>query len=195
MSQLPSAFNSKEHNDMQNFTPVPEGDYVASIVSSELKDTKKSVNGSHKILNLTHEILQGEFKGRKFFNGLNIINPSAEAVKIANEALATICRAVGIVVAQNSEQLHGKPMIVSVKVKAADANWPAKNEVSFYKKMEGAGAVADTDGSSGPFEDEQSDEAAEVSKDTEEVADTAGDAASSESGDQAGGGGKPQWED
>ena len=63
--------NAAEIEPMGKFSPVPIDDYLSMIVASEQKDTKSGNGG--KYLNLTFEIIDGEFKGRKIFDTLNLV--------------------------------------------------------------------------------------------------------------------------
>jgi len=67
------------------FSIVPTGVYTVCVGSSEVKDTK---NGSALILG--YKILEGEHEGKLIKDFLNIVNPSAEAQRIAHERLATV---------------------------------------------------------------------------------------------------------
>jgi hypothetical protein len=96
---------------MDDFTPIPVGDYKAVITESEVKQTKA---GDGQYLNLRVEIIEGEYSGRIVFVILNLWNPNPKAVEIANRELATIVAAVGKPGAQNSEELHNIPMTIKV---------------------------------------------------------------------------------
>lgn len=138
MTQLPSAFNSNEHDNMNDFTAVPADDYFIQVKESEMKncgETAKDPKG--KFLKLTFIILGGKYKGRLLWTQLNLINKNPEAVAIAQKELATICKAVGLVSITDSQELHGKPMKAKVAIIPAKANWPEKNEIKFYSKAEG----------------------------------------------------------
>jgi hypothetical protein len=112
--------------------PVPSGWYDAKIIGSELKPT---ANGSGTRLNLTFEIIGGEFNGRKVFDGLNIKNESSKAQEIAQSQLSAICHAVNIMNLVQSEQLHGHPMKIKVRVKPATDGYDARNEISGYENI------------------------------------------------------------
>lgn len=96
---------------MDDFTPIPVGDYKAVITESEVKQTKA---GDGQYLSLRVEIIEGEYQGRIIFVILNLWNPNPKAVEIANRELATIVAAVGKPGAQNSEELHNIPMTIKV---------------------------------------------------------------------------------
>lgn len=137
MAQLPSAFQSAQHEAMNDFSPIKQdGDYVCRFVKSEMKENKKK-NG--KYLELIAEVMQGDEKGKKIWVRLNLINPSVQAVEIANKELATIARAThgGMdTVISDSQQLHGKPFIATVKFTPATAQNPASNSITFYKPLD-----------------------------------------------------------
>lgn len=116
------------------FEPVPNGEYRAHIVESEVKPTQ---NGKGKYLQLTWEILDGEYKGRKIWDRLNIVNENAQAQEIAQRALSAICHATGVLKLTNSQQLHGRPALVKVRV-TQDAGYDPKNEVKGYKPVDGS---------------------------------------------------------
>ena len=73
-------FNTASKEEMDDFSVVPVGDYNVQIVKSDIKDTKA---GDGKRLNFQFKILDGKFKGRILFVGLNIQNPNPQAVEIS----------------------------------------------------------------------------------------------------------------
>lgn len=97
---------------------LPEGKYLASIKSSELKPTKAG-NGGEMIV-LTWEILDGPHKGAPLWQRLNWKNPNAQAVEIAMKDLSAICHAVGVMKPRDTAALHGLPATINVKCKAGD---------------------------------------------------------------------------
>ena len=110
--------------------PVPAGDYTVCIVDSEMKPTS---SGNGYYLQLTLEVLEGEFSGRKIFDRLNLDNPNRQAVEIAQRTLSAICHAVGVLQVQDSAQLHDKPLVAKVAVRAARGEYGPSNEVKGYK--------------------------------------------------------------
>lgn len=130
MAQLNGSFDSGQHDDMNNsFEPIPAGEYMAMVKESDIKTTAK---GNGKYIKLKFEIIQGEFKGRFIWTNLNIINPNPVAVEIAQKELATLCRAVGKAVIQDTNQLHGIPFKMKIKIKPAKGDYPAGNEPVGY---------------------------------------------------------------
>jgi hypothetical protein len=122
------------------FTPLPNGKYTMAIVESEVKPT---ANGAGKYLQLTLQVLDGDHKGKKVWERLNIVNNSKEAQDIAQRQLSAICHATGVMKLSNSSQLHDKPMLVRVVVKQ-DVGFEPKNEVKGYEALSGATPPAST---------------------------------------------------
>lgn len=117
---------------------LPEGDYLAEIVKSENKATKA---GDGEYLSLQFKVLEGKHKDEIVYTNLNLVNPNDVAVKIAKKTLAKICKAVNVDVLnlENSEQLHGKPMIITVTLRPTDDAYPG-NEIKGFKAASGTGA-------------------------------------------------------
>ena len=109
-------FNAEEVAPAGSFEPVPPGDYLMQIVESEMRETRA---GNGRYLRLVLEGLEGAAKGRKFFDNLNLENPNPQTVQIAERRLSSICYAVGVLEPTASEQLHFRPMRVSVRVRLA----------------------------------------------------------------------------
>ena len=55
---------------------------------------------------------------------------------IAKKDLAAICRAVGVMSPKASEELHDKPLMIKVKVRPAQGEYEASNDVGGYKTDE-----------------------------------------------------------
>jgi hypothetical protein len=106
-----NGFDANGVEPVPSYEPIPAGQYLAMIVSSEEKTSKKG----HKFLSLEFEVLEGPCKGRKVWANLNLSHPSPETVKYARADLAAICKAVGVLKPQDSVQLHNLPMLISVK--------------------------------------------------------------------------------
>ena len=123
----------------QAFTPLPAGDYTAIITESETKATK---DGQGQYLQLKLQIQGGEFAGRVLFDRLNLWNNNQQAQEIAQRALSAICHAVGILQVGDSQELHNRPLIATVKVKPASGNYEANNEIKGYKAAQLAAAPA-----------------------------------------------------
>jgi hypothetical protein len=126
-------FNGFDANQVEPnavYEPLPAGWYKAVITTSEEKPTKAQT-GSYLQLGL--EVIEGPMQGRKLTDRLNLNNPNATASEIAYRTLSAICHAVGVMTPRSSQDLHDKPLMVKVKVKPADGQYSASNEVAGYE--------------------------------------------------------------
>ena len=132
MVQLAQPANTEGNNEkMGDYSPVPPNKYVVAIVKSEYKTTKAK-NGHY--LQMDMKIQEGEYKGRTLFERLNLDNPNPTAVEIANKTLNTICDACGKFGVEDSDELHGIPMVATVVKTEATKTQPAGNDIKFYEK-------------------------------------------------------------
>ena len=127
-------FNAEEVEPSSSYEPIPAGWYQAIISSSEMKATR---DGYGEYLSLTLQIIEGNYQNRLVFARLNLKNANDVAVDIAKKDLAAICRAVGVMSPQASEELHDKPLMIKVKVRAAQGEYDASNDVAGYKGVDG----------------------------------------------------------
>ena len=134
MSDL-HGFDARTVEPTTDFEAIPAGKYLAIVSDSEMRPTKA---GTGSFLELVFEIIEGEHKGRKLWARLNLDNPNALTVKIAQGELSALCRATGILTPHDSSELHNLPLIIGVKVKKRDDNDEPTNVVSSYAKKESA---------------------------------------------------------
>ena len=134
-----SGFNAQEVEPQSSFEPIPAGWYTAMITDSEFKPTK---SGTGEYLQLRLDVIEGEHEGRVLFDRLNLNNPNQTAVEIAQRQLSAICRAVGVMTPQDSQDLHDKPLRVKVSIRPAGNGYEASNEVKAYEVVEGGGQAA-----------------------------------------------------
>lgn len=122
-------FDAEKVEPNVGFDPIPAGSYMAIITASEMKATKSN-DGNY--LELTFEIVAGEYKGRNLWDRLNIDNPNEKAVKIARGQLSAVCRAVGVMQPKDSIELHNLPLVVGVKLKKRTDTGEMTNEIKSY---------------------------------------------------------------
>ena len=128
-------FNANEVEPSVAFEPVPAAKYVAAIMTSEIKPTKKA-DGSY--LELGFGILEGDCQGRKVWDRLCISHPNAMTQKIAQGNLSAICRAVGVMQPKDSVELHNIPLLITVKLKKRSDNDELTNEIKGYEPKSAA---------------------------------------------------------
>ena len=130
-----NGFNANQVEPTTEFEAIPAGKYLAMITESEMKPTKSGL-GSY--LQLTFQILEGDYKGRFVWARLNLNNANGTAVQIARSELSAICRAVGVMTPSDSVELHNLPLVITVKCKKRDDTGDVSNEIKGYAKREAA---------------------------------------------------------
>lgn len=128
-------FNANDVEPATEFQAIPAGKYLAVITDSEVRPNK-SATGSY--LQLTFQIIEGEYKNRFLWARLNLDNPNATAVKIARAELSAVCRAVGVMAPSDSVELHDLPLVISVRCKKWADTGDITNEIKGYAKKEAA---------------------------------------------------------
>ena len=125
-------FNAEAIEPQSDFSPLPVGNYTVVITTSEMKPTK---TGNGQYLQLTLQVVEGEYKNRLIFDRLNISNANEVAQQIAQKALSSICRAVGVMHPKDSEELHDKPFSVKIGIRPASGEYGESNIVRGYSSL------------------------------------------------------------
>lgn len=120
----------------RSYKPLPAGDYEMIVIKSNTNPTKA---GNGHYLELEMQVIGGEFSGRRHWERLNLDNPSAQTVKIAQEQLARLCVALGLDQVDDSEELHDKAFIAEIGIDKKD---PTRNIVWNYRATDDAQAPA-----------------------------------------------------
>lgn len=113
MAQLNQHFDANAVEPAAPFELLPPGKYPVQIVQSEMRPTK---TGTGQLLWLEMDVIEGPHRGRKIWDQLNLVNPNQQTVEIAQRTLSAICHAVGQLQVSDSEQLHLRPMLVTLVV-------------------------------------------------------------------------------
>lgn len=124
MANLRNAYDP-DAEGQSDIGKLPTGEYVAQIVESDFKPT--SGNTGH-YLELTYEVVEGPLKGRKHWERLNLDNPNAKTVEIANRQFASVREATGVPNPIDSHELHYKPHVIRIEFH------PAGSEITYGKK-------------------------------------------------------------
>jgi hypothetical protein len=138
MQLFQQPFDANQVKPQEVFDPLPDGYYNARVINSEAKPTKDNESG---YLALELEVIDGEYKGRKLFDNLNLWNKSAQATEIAQRQLSAYCHATGVIVINDSTQLHGIPVKVKVGTKS-DPGYDPRNVIKAVKHIQDGAASA-----------------------------------------------------
>lgn len=141
-----NGYDASQGPTMEDRDCLPAGEYIAAVVKSEKKDAKTAGNA---YINLEFEVQDGNCKGRRFWTMLNLWNSNSQAVEIAQRELNSICHAIGRIHIDDSEELHGIPMRVTLTVQDNDQYGP-QNRVKGYKPLNAGPKVAGNAAGDGP---------------------------------------------
>ena len=131
MASLNMNFDASTVQPTSGYDPLPNGEYLVVAIASDMKTASKS---GGQYLEVELEVLDGNFKGRKVWDRINLINPSAKTVEIAQRQLSSLCHATGVMNVTDSAQLHNIPVIATIKYKDPQNGYGASNDVRGYKK-------------------------------------------------------------
>ena len=116
------------------FELLPVDDYLAVISESAMADNKKT-KGKH--LSVTWTVIEGDYKDRKVFSNLNLINDNEQTVEIAQRELSAICRATGVLHPKDSSELHDKPVVISVGIRKGSNGYEDSNVIRKFSRVDG----------------------------------------------------------
>jgi hypothetical protein len=131
-------FDASQVAPQQSSGPLPAGVYLAHIVESDVQPLK---SGNGEGLKLTFEIIDGQFKGRKVYENLNIRHTSEDTQRIAQSQLSALCHAVNVIKLMDTAALHFKPVRINVTVREAQGIYKTSNNIKGYEAA-GAGISA-----------------------------------------------------
>ena len=115
--------------------PVPAGTYLTQIIESDVAPLK---SGKGTGLKLTFEIIDGQYKGRRIWENLNIEHENEETQRIAQSQLSALCHAVNVIKVHDTAALHHKPVHVRVVVREAQGQYQASNNIKGYESAGGS---------------------------------------------------------
>lgn len=122
-------FNATEVAPSQELTILPEGKYEVVITDSDVKETR---SGNGQYVQLEYEVISGECRGRKIWGRYNIENPNPDAVRIGRADFSAVCHAVNILNPTDTAQLHGMPLVLTVKCKKQKDTGEMENVIRGY---------------------------------------------------------------
>ncbi|WP_212722868.1 DUF669 domain-containing protein [Zooshikella ganghwensis] len=96
------------------FTPIPAGDYLAMIDKADVKMNKA---GTGHYIAFSYIILEGQYAERRVFDNQNISHPNQQAENIGRRAISAIGQALGNPNVQDSDQLLNQPLVIKVTIR------------------------------------------------------------------------------
>lgn len=128
------SFDTKGKKEMDEYTPLPDDDYLFKITESAWKPTSKKT-GHYASLKLT--VVEGvktgtTHKDRTLYRNLNLDNPNEQTVEIAEKEMTSICKACGRTGVDDTEELHGILFWGRVRQQKGRGDNPDGNKVTKY---------------------------------------------------------------
>jgi hypothetical protein len=127
-------FDASQVAPQQSSGPLPAGVYLAHIVESDVQPLK---SGNGEGLKLTFEVIDGQHKGRKVYENLNIRHSNEDTQRIAQSQLSALCHAVNVIKLMDTAALHFKPVRINVTVREAVGQYKASNNIKGYEAAGG----------------------------------------------------------
>jgi hypothetical protein len=98
--------------------PLPGGWYLVAITDMEVRENNGKTGHN---LSCENTVQDGELKGRKFFDNLNLWHgSSSQAIEIAQKQLSSIGHAVGVLSGNDLTLLANKPFLVELELTAQE---------------------------------------------------------------------------
>lgn len=113
---------------------LPAGTYLAHITESDVRPLS---SGNGEGLKLTFEIIDGQHKGRRVWDSLNIKHNNETTQRIAQAQLSALCHAVNVIKLEDTSALHYKPVKIKVTVREADGKYQESNNIKGYESASG----------------------------------------------------------
>lgn len=128
-------FNAAAVPPSDSFDPILAGWYTGIIEEAELKPTSAGT-GSYIALKVK---VQGPTNtGRIVFANITYSNPNEKAIEIGHRQISAICHALGVMNLTDTNMLCGRPLQFKVKIKPAEGQYEARNEITGWKAVDGA---------------------------------------------------------
>lgn len=157
MAKLGQVYDADSLPEGQDFSPIPDGWYIATVSKSDVKPTKAAIAAREIIaregdkakgteakddeyLNLQWTILGPTCQGRAVFDLINLHNKNSEAAMIGLASLRQLLNSVGLPRIDEDWQLIGATCQIKVALGKAQNGYEAKSEVKQYKAAEGSSA-------------------------------------------------------
>lgn len=130
---LGTPFDSSAVEPREDFTGelLPAGTYVVEILDAEIKAAK---SGNGTLLKIDHQVIDPEkYAKRRLWKQINIQHTNAQAEQIGRSELSGLCRAIGVPVLDESDDLIGKVVKVKVGIRKGKDGYADQNEIRSYE--------------------------------------------------------------
>lgn len=130
MAKLPEQFNAEDVEPSVEFSILPAGEYIVEIVDADLMQS----DSGGQYVQVEYELIDceknGAYVGRHYWDRFNLVNDNLTAVEIAQRQFSSLCRAIGKMIVDDTDELLNTPALgLKIKVNKAskkqiDAGYP-----------------------------------------------------------------------
>lgn len=118
-----------EADKESSFSPIPAGTYNLVVTAAEMKETK---TGNQRLA-VTFNVTDGEFAGRKIFDGYNM-SGTEQAVQIGRGQVKSLLKCANKPFEiSGPEELIGIEIAAAVKIQPAKDGYDEQNKISSFK--------------------------------------------------------------
>jgi hypothetical protein len=139
MASLGQKFIADEMPKGAGYDPLPAGWYTATITKADLVETQSRTG---KYIKVRYDIVGPSHAGRVVFGNLNMSNENPKAEEIGRQQIGEICRAIGIAVLSDTDQLVGGNLDIKLSIRAATEQYEAQNEVKGFRAVGGSSGAS-----------------------------------------------------
>ena len=123
---------SFDSNDIIDGDLIPAGTEVVAVVEeSDIQDRDWGVR-----MPLVLKVAEGKYKDYLVTDGFNLEHTNPKVGAIGQKQLKRLCMAVGVTRFKNTDELHGKPFMLTVGIQEAQGGYDAKNQIGKMKPCE-----------------------------------------------------------
>lgn len=127
-------FDAKTVDPAQSLEALPAGKYICALTDSVQQENSKK-NGHH--MKLTFTVQDGEYKGRKVIETLNMWHTNETAAEIAWREFSALCYATNVLQIQDTAQLHGQPFLLELAVEQSEQYGPSNRVKGYHALIDG----------------------------------------------------------
>lgn len=116
-------------------TPLlPPGEYAVEIVAEQ--ENQPLRNGAGTALVFEYQIRDGQFRGQRIRDWLNVGHSNQNARELAQRRIKAIGEAVGLPVFNDTRQLFNRPFLIAVSCQEYQGR--QRNQIDDYRPLPGA---------------------------------------------------------
>ena len=116
---------------------IPRGEYLVRITDGELRESKSEKNFGKPYYNLEFTIQDGKYQGRKLWTNCMLFQPALYTLSQLMKAIGIQVRAGAQMEVPTIEELMGKEVVVTTKIKKADDKYDDRTEINGIKAAGG----------------------------------------------------------